>query len=172
MFLGTGTTSSVIHAAGSGGAGSSAAPKALVVLVKTKQPTAADTASSRRTRVPVTFVSTNAWAAWVATCGLWSVAACATAPAPRRHSRTNGRSTIDPTASVRREARRSIPRTSRPAFRSISTSASPRWPALPVTTILMRPQGTQGIRAHATPPHGHTGGNSNSVASSHDARLP
>ena len=125
MLLGTGTTSSVIHAAGSPGAGSSAAPKALVVLVNTKQPTPADTASSSRLRVPVTFVSTNSCRAWVATCGLWSVVTCTTAPAPRRHSRTNGRSTIDPTASVRREARRSMPRTSRPALRKVKTSASP-----------------------------------------------
>ena len=36
MFFGTGTTSSVIQAAGAPGGGTSARPKALVVLVNTK----------------------------------------------------------------------------------------------------------------------------------------
>ena len=61
MFLGTGTTSSLIQAAADPGEGTSARPKALVVLVKTKRVTPAATASSKRTAVPITFVSINAW---------------------------------------------------------------------------------------------------------------
>jgi hypothetical protein len=41
MFFGTGATSSVIHAAGDPGGGDSAAPNALVVLVKMKRLTLA-----------------------------------------------------------------------------------------------------------------------------------
>ena len=63
MLRGTGATSSVIHAAGAPGGGVSARPNALVVLVKTKRPTPAATASSSRFSVPVTFVSTNSCAA-------------------------------------------------------------------------------------------------------------
>jgi hypothetical protein len=75
MFFATGDTSSVIHAAGAPGGGTSARPNALVVLVNTKARTRAATASSSRFSVPVMLVSTNACRAWVATCGLCSVAA-------------------------------------------------------------------------------------------------
>jgi hypothetical protein len=75
----------------------SAAPKALVVLVKMKQPTPAATASSSRISVPVMLVSTKAWAVWVATCGLCRVAVWMIAVAPCMQSRTKSRSQIDPT---------------------------------------------------------------------------
>jgi hypothetical protein len=55
----TGSTSSVTHAAGSLAAGRRAAPKALVVLVKTKLFTPMATACSRRFSVPETLVSTK-----------------------------------------------------------------------------------------------------------------
>jgi hypothetical protein len=59
MFRGTGVTSSVTQAAGASATGLSASPKVLVVLVKTKAVTCLATASSRRRRVPVMFVSTK-----------------------------------------------------------------------------------------------------------------
>jgi hypothetical protein len=59
MFFGTGGTSSVIHAAGEPGGGDSAAPNALVVLVKMNRPTSASTAASSSVSVPVTLVSTT-----------------------------------------------------------------------------------------------------------------
>ena len=61
-------------AAGSPGSGVSARPKTLVVLVNTKLPTPAATASSRSVSVPVTLVSTKARRSCDPTCGLWSVA--------------------------------------------------------------------------------------------------
>ena len=100
MFRGRGTTSSVIHAAGWPGAGVSARPKALVVLVKTKLPTPAATASSSSVSVPATFVSTNACLPCEPTCGLCSVAVCRTASAPATQSRTTARSATDPTTVV------------------------------------------------------------------------
>ena len=66
MFFGTGTTSSVIHAAGSPGAGVNARPNTLVVLVKMKALTPAAIDSSSRFSVPVTFVSTKSRRGWVA----------------------------------------------------------------------------------------------------------
>ena len=90
MLRGTGVTSSVIHAAGSPGGGVSARPKALVVLVNTKRPTPAATASSSRFSVPVTLVSTKSARPWEPTWGLWSVAACRTASTPCTQSRTHG----------------------------------------------------------------------------------
>jgi hypothetical protein len=59
MFLGTGLRSSVTQTAGALAAGLNALPKALVVLVKIKQLTPTDAASSRRLRVPVMLVSTK-----------------------------------------------------------------------------------------------------------------
>ena len=56
MLRGTGRTSSVIHAAGSPGAGTSARPNALVVLVNTNALTPAATDSSSSVSVPVMFV--------------------------------------------------------------------------------------------------------------------
>ncbi len=52
MFFATESTSSVTHAAGSPATGVNAAPKVLVVLVKTKLATPAAVASSSRCRVP------------------------------------------------------------------------------------------------------------------------
>ena len=75
MFFGTGATRSSIQAAGAPGAGFSASPKALVVLVITKARTPARAASSSRISAPRTFVSTNAARECVATWGLCSVAA-------------------------------------------------------------------------------------------------
>ena len=66
----------MIQAAGAPSPGVSARPNALVVLVWTNAPTPAATASSSRTSVPVTLVSTNSCRAWDITCGLCSVAVC------------------------------------------------------------------------------------------------
>src|SRR5215831_3466208 len=133
MLRGTGVTSSVIHAAGAPGAGASARPNALVVLVNTKLPTPAATASSSSVSVPVMLVSTKSWRPCEPTCGLCSVAGCSTAPTPARQLRTVSRSAMEPTVVVNGEGSRSRPTTSRPAARSTRTSASPRCPALPVT---------------------------------------
>ncbi len=54
-------------------------------------------------------------------------------------SRTKPRSPIVPTASVNGEGLRSSPRASSPRARSRRISASPRWPALPVTRTVMAP---------------------------------
>ena len=83
------------------------------------------------------FVSTNAWRSCEPMCGLCSVAVCSTASTPARHSRTSSRSAIEPIAAVNGDARRSSPATSRPASRRTRTIASPRWPAEPVTRILL-----------------------------------
>src|SRR5215468_3949285 len=136
MFRGTGTTSSVTHAAGSPRAGVSLEPKALVVLVKMKASTPAATASSRRIRVPVTLTSTKSRPAWVATCGLCRVAAWSTARTPRMPCLTSSRSQMEPTQSVKGDGLRSRPRASRCSARKVRMSASPRWPALPVTRIM------------------------------------
>src|SRR5690242_4967756 len=133
MLRGTGVTSSVIHAAGAPGAGVSARPKALVVLVNTNLPTPAATASWSRVSVPVMFVSTKSWRLCEPTCGLCNVAGCSTAPTPARQPRTVSRSAMEPTVVVNGEGSRSRPTTSRPAARSTRISASPRCPALPVT---------------------------------------
>src|SRR5262249_28761874 len=133
MLRGTGTTPSVIHAAGAPEAGVSARPKVLVVLVNTKLPTPAAADSSSRVSVPVTLLSTKSCRVCEPTCGLCSVAGCRTAPAPARQARTVARSVIEPTTVVNGEASTSRPTTSRPLARSTRTSASPRCPALPVT---------------------------------------
>src|ERR1700758_1429295 len=109
MLRGRGTTSSVIHAAGSPGAGVSARPNALVLLVNTKLPTPAVTASSSSVSVPVTLVSTKACLPCDPTCGLCSVAACRTASAPATQERTTARAAIDPTTVVYGDGLRSIP---------------------------------------------------------------
>src|SRR5580692_7192688 len=137
MFLGCGTTSSVIHAAGAPAGGDSARPNALVVLVNTNDLTPAATAASSRFKVPVTLVSMNCWRVWLAICGLCRVAACTTASTPRRHCATKSRSMIDPTRCVNGELLMSRPIAARPAPCRVLMSASPRWPALPVTRILM-----------------------------------
>jgi len=90
MFRGTGTTSSVIQAAGASGGGCRARPKTLVVLVKTK-------AFSRRFRVPVMLVSTKSCRLCVATWGLCRVAAWMTASTLAMASDTKPRSATDPT---------------------------------------------------------------------------
>ena len=63
---------------------------------------------------------------------------------PRTQSRTQARSATDPTTVGGGGRRTSSPQTSCPSSRRTRTSASPRWPALPVTRIL--------IRQHGTPP--------------------
>ena len=93
-------TSSVIHAAGAPGGGASARPNALVVLVNTKAPVPAATASSSRLTVAVMFASTKSRRAWLPTCGLCSVAACSTASTPATARRATSRSASDPTRSV------------------------------------------------------------------------
>ena len=137
MLRGTGATSSVIHAAGAPGGGVSARPNALVVLVNTNRLCRAATASSSRFSVPVMFVSTNWWRSCEATCGLCSVAAWSTASLPATACSTSARSAIEPTMSVYGDGRMSSPTTSAPSARRTRTSASPRWPALPVTRIRM-----------------------------------
>src|SRR5580692_2768551 len=133
MLRGRGTTSSVIQAAGSPGSGVSARPNALVVLVNTKLPTPAATASSSSVSVPLTVVSTNACLPCEPTWGLCSVAVCRTASTPARLWRTTARSVTDPTTVVCGDGRTSSPVTSCPPSRSTRTRASPRWPELPVT---------------------------------------
>ena len=59
MFFGSGTTSSVIHAAGASGGGVSARPNALVVLVKMNDRTPVATAYSSSVSVPVMLASTK-----------------------------------------------------------------------------------------------------------------
>src|SRR6185312_3667024 len=137
MFFGTGTTSSVSHAAGAPGGGVSARPNALVVLVKTNAPTFASAAASSRLSVPMRFTSMKSCRRCVATCGLCSVAACSTASTPRIAPRTTSRSAIEPLRSVYGEASTSMPTGSCADSRSVRISASPRWPALPVTRILI-----------------------------------
>jgi hypothetical protein len=74
MFLGTGTTDSSIHAAGSAAAGISASPKTVVDDDMTNACTPASAAASRSVSVPETLVSTNACRGRKATCGLCRVA--------------------------------------------------------------------------------------------------
>ena len=65
-----------------------------------------------------------------------SVAACMTAVTPwERASRTMERSAMSPVTSVNGDGLMSRPVTSSPWSRSTRTSASPRWPELPVTRI-------------------------------------
>src|SRR5947199_731920 len=137
MFLGTGLTSSVTHAAGAPAGGVTASPKSLVVLVKTKDATPEDAASSRRLSVPVMLVSTKSCRLWVTTWGLWRVAAWRTASTPRMHCLTQLRSATDPTLLVKGEGVMSRPTTSWLVFCSVRTRASPRCPALPVTKTFM-----------------------------------
>src|SRR5215217_7295477 len=135
MLRGTGATPSVIHAAGAPGGGVSARPNVLVVLVNTKRPTPPATASSSRLSVPVMLVSTNAGRSCEPTWGLWRVAAWRIASTPRTHSRTTARSAIEPTTLVNGDGNTSSPATSWPSPARTRTSASPRWPELPVTRI-------------------------------------
>src|ERR687895_732246 len=137
MLRGTGATSSSIQAAGSPGPGESARPNALVVLVKTKLLTPAATDSSSRLSVPVMLVSTKSCRVCDPTCGLWSVAAWMTASTPVMLRRTKPLSAIEPTALVCGDSSTSSPTTSMPSAPSTRTSASPRWPELPVTRTLM-----------------------------------
>src|SRR5207344_1465652 len=62
------------------------------------------------------------------------------------HCRTALRSVIDARWPVKGEAVRSRPTTSQPVFRSVRTSASPRCPALPVTSTRTGP-----LRSHSFP---------------------
>src|SRR3954468_15899652 len=138
MFFGTGARSSVTHTAACPAPGRSCEPNALVVLVKTKLRTPAAAAASSRLSVPVTLVSMKSCLLWVATCGLCSVAVWITAVTPSIWCRTKSGSTIEPTASVKGDAFRSMPRAGEPRPRSVRRRASPRWPALPVTRIVIR----------------------------------
>lgn len=139
MFLGIGRRSSSIHLAAWPGACAIASPNVLVVLVCTNAPTPARVASSSSTNVPVTLVSTKSCRLWVTTCGLCSVAVCSTARTPVIASRTTPRSTIEPTTLVNGEGLMSSPRASSPRASSRRISASPKWPALPVTRTVMAP---------------------------------
>src|SRR5216684_2459190 len=155
MFLGTGTTSSVIHAAGASAGDVRECPNALVVLVKTKDLAPAGTASSSRFNVPAILVSTNSWRLWLATCGLCSVAVCRTTSTPCMHCLTILRSVIDPTRRVNGELLMSRPIASWSDRSRVRISASPKWPALPVTRILM----AKGLVLQATALHcEHSGG--------------
>src|SRR5262249_24018922 len=107
MFLGTGTTSSVTHAAAPPGCAVSARPNVLVVLVNTKLSTPAVTASSSSVNVPVTLVSTNASRPCDATWGLCNVATCTTAPTPARQRGTTSRAVTGPATVVNGEPSRS-----------------------------------------------------------------
>src|SRR5262249_44505555 len=140
MFRGMGRTSSVTHAAGAPGGGTNAPPNALVVLVKTKDATPADVASSRSVSVPVTLVATKSWRLGAARWGLCRVAVWRTASTPRMHCLTQLRSAIDPTRRVKGDAATSRPTASWPDPRRGRTSASPRGPLLPGTrTFILRP---------------------------------
>ena len=94
---------------------------------------------------------------------MWS-----TAPAPARPRRTSARSPTEPTRSVVGDGRTSRPTTSTPSARRTRTSASPRCPELPVTTVVMRGAGsydeTDGDGARVASPPCRT------VASSTSAR--
>src|SRR3954471_12477084 len=138
MFFGIGGRSSVTHTAACPASERSCEPNALVVLVKTKLRTPAATAASSRLSVPVTLVSMKACLLWVATCGLCSVAVWITAVTPSIWRRAKSESTIEPTASVKGDGFRSIPRTDESRPRSVRRRPSPRWPALPVTRIVIR----------------------------------
>src|SRR4051812_28067805 len=135
MFLGRGTTSSVIHAAGEPVPGVSARPKALVVLVKINRSTPAATDSSSRFSVAVTLASMKAWRVWEPTCGLCNVAVCTTAPTPSTARRATARSARSPTTRVYGPGSRSTPTACSPRTR---ISPSPRCPELPVTRTVIR----------------------------------
>src|SRR5215218_4897496 len=124
---------SSIHTAGRPGAGLSDLPKALVLLVNTTLRVPASAAASSTVSVPVTLVSTKSWRLCEPTCGLCRVAVCRTWSAPWRARRTASRSSTEPTTPVNGEARTSRPTTWWPWSRRVRASASPRWPALPVT---------------------------------------
>src|SRR3954466_3906888 len=64
---------SSIHTAGRPGAGLSALPKALVLLVNTTLRAPASAAASSTVSVPVTLVSTKSWRPCEPTCGVWRV---------------------------------------------------------------------------------------------------
>ena len=130
--MGRGVTSSFIQAAGAPSGGISACPKTLVELVKTKDFTPAANASSSRFKVPVIFVSIKSCLLWVATCGLCNVAVWRTTSMPFIHSLTCVLFVIEPTLFVNAEGMRSVPITSRFLCSKVRTSASPRWPLLPV----------------------------------------
>src|SRR5260221_1368936 len=53
------------------------------------------------------------------------------------HSRMKVRSQMDPRRSVNGDSLMSIPRALLPAVRRVRIKASPRWPALPVTRMVM-----------------------------------
>src|SRR4051795_4471711 len=137
MLRGSGRPSSVIQAAGSPGAGASALPNALVVLVKTKRGTPAATASSSSTSVPSMLVCTKSSRRWDPTCGLCSVAAWSTASTPSMQRRTQPRSATEPTTVVYGDARTSSPMACTPSSPRLRIRASPRWPELPVTRTRM-----------------------------------
>lgn len=78
MFFGFGTTSSLIQTAGLPGAGESARPNVVVLLVKMKDFTGgeAEEACSRRRVVPVMLTEMKSDFECEPTCGLCNVAVC------------------------------------------------------------------------------------------------
>ena len=139
MFFGIGVTSSSIHVAGRPGSCAIASPKVLVVLVCTKAATPARAASSSNTSVPVTLVSTKSWRLWVTMCGLCSVAVSSTARAPR-HRFTHEAAVADRADGAGERGGLAVdPARPLPRPRNRRISASPRWPALPVTRTVMAP---------------------------------
>src|SRR5438445_5684037 len=82
------------------------------------------------------LTSTKSWRLWVATCGLCSVAACSTVVTSFMQRRMKVRSAIEPTWRVNAPGRTSIPTVSRRCACNVRTSASPKWPELPVTSTV------------------------------------
>lgn len=138
MFFGASGTCSVTQTAFAPASGIIESPKTLVVLVKMNASTPAATDSSSKFSVPVTLVSIKSCAECVTTCGLCSVAGRKTSCTPRMQRRINALSAIEPVWVVNGDSRMSRPTTSRSSLRNIRTSASPRWPALPVTKTRIR----------------------------------
>lgn len=66
------------------------------------------------------------------------VAVCSTTSTPRTHLRTTSRSVIDPTVWVNADVLMSSPIASSPSSGKVRIRASPRWPALPVTSTFVR----------------------------------
>ena len=137
MFFGTGVTSSVIQAAGAPGGGVSARPKALVVLVKTKAPTPARGRFFQQVQragdvgVDEVLAAVRGHVRLVQRGGVEHGIDAAHAAGDER--------AIGDRADMRRvkgDASMSMPdRVVRRVAAALRISASPRWPALPVTRI-------------------------------------
>ena len=106
--LGTGTTSSVIQAAGAPGRRRQRAAERARRAGEDERPTPAATASSSRFSVPVTFVSTNSWRRVRADVRLVQRRGVQDrVDARRTQRRTTSRSAIEPTTVVYGDARTS-----------------------------------------------------------------